>query len=118
MPTTIEELLRHDLLAWQAPGADAKTWTTRTGSTFLVDPVVVTTDIHMLRHCCISGLGIGLLPDAVLPDPGFAPDTLVHVMPGVVGRTRALRVSVPAALAEIPKVKMVLDSVRRFVGAL
>ncbi len=117
-PTTIEELLEHDLLAWQAPGCDPRTWTTRTGSTFLVEPVAVSTDIHMLRHCCISGFGIGLVPDAALPDPGVPPDALVQVMPGIVGRTRALRVSVPAALAEIPKVKMILDSVRRFVGAL
>lgn len=117
-PTTIDGLLGHDLLAWRSPGADPTVWPTRKGGSFLVEPVVVSTDVHMLRHCCIAGYGIGLLPDAGLPDPGVPADTLVQVMPGLVGRTRALRVSVPAALAEIPRVKAIVDGLRRFAGGL
>ena len=80
--------------------------------------LLIATDIHFIRHCCISGLGIGLVPDALLPDPGVGADTLVPVLPDVVGQERPVRISVPAALSEIPKVKMIIEHVRRFLGDL
>lgn len=117
-PRTIEDLAGHELLAWQAPGEDARVWRTLTGVAFTVEPVLIATDIHLLRSCCLAGAGIALVPDALLPDPGVEADTLLPVLVDVVGQERAVRVSVPAALAEIPKVKMVIDHVRAFVGAL
>lgn len=117
-PKTIEDLRGHELFAWQAPGEDASVFHTLKGMPFKVEPVLIATDIHFLRFCCISGLGIGLVPDALLPDPGFSAGTLVPVLPDVVGRERPVRVSVPASLAEIPKVKMVIDHVVRFVGKM
>lgn len=117
-PRSIEDLAQHDLFAWQAPGEDARVWRTLKGTPFTVQPALVASDIHFIRHCCISGLGIGLLPDALLPDPGLDPDLLVPVLPDLVGQERAVRVSVPAALAEIPKVRMVVERVRRFAGEL
>lgn len=118
VPRTIDDLSRHELLAWQAPGEDARVWRTLKGTPFTVQPALVATDIHFVRHCCISGLGIGLVPDALLPDPGLPPDALVPVLPDVVGQERPVRISVPSALSEIPRVKMVVDHVRRFVGDL
>jgi DNA-binding transcriptional LysR family regulator len=117
-PLTIEDLKRHELLAWQAPGEDARVWHTLKGMPFTVQPALIATDIHFIRHCCISGLGIGLVPDALLPDPGVGADTLVPVLPDVVGQERLVRISVPAALSEIPKVKMIIEHVRRFLGDL
>lgn len=117
-PLTIEDLKRHELLAWQAPGEDARVWRTLKGMPFTVQPALIATDIHFIRHCCISGLGIGLVPDALLPDPGVGADTLVPVLPDVVGQERLVRISVPAALSEIPKVKMIIEHVRRFLGDL
>lgn len=117
-PARIEDLASHDLFSWSAPGEDPEVWSTVTGTSFRVQPVLVSTDIHLLRQACIAGMGIGFLPDATLPDPGVEPGTLVAVLPAIVGRERALRASVPAALAEIPKVKIILDRIRQFVGAL
>lgn len=117
-PRDIEDLRQHELFAWQAPGEDARVWRTLKGMPFTVQPALIATDIHFLRHCCISGLGIGLVPDALLPDPGLLADTLVAVLPGVVGRERAVRLSVPAALSEIPKIKMIMDQVRRYLGEM
>lgn len=117
-PATIDDLRRHELMAWQAPGEDARVWRTLTGGAFTVEPALIATDIHFIRHCCISGLGIGLVPDAALPDPGVDPDILVPVLAEVVGRERPVRISVPAVLAEIPKIKMVIDHVRGFLGEL
>ncbi|AUX42750.1 LysR family transcriptional regulator [Sorangium cellulosum] len=111
-PRTIEDLKHHELFAWQAPGEDACVWRTRKGAPFTVKPTLVATDIHFIRHCCIAGLGIGLVPDALLPDPGLGPEVLVPVLPDMVGQERPVRISVPAVLSEIPKVKWVLDHMR------
>lgn len=117
-PRTIEDLKHHELFVWQAPGEDARVWHTLKGMPFTVQPALIATDIHFIRHCCISGLGIGLLPDALLPDPGLGADALVPVLPDVVGQERPVRISVPAALSEIPKVRMIIEHVRRFLGDL
>jgi DNA-binding transcriptional LysR family regulator len=117
-PASCEDLARHELFAWQAPGVDPRAWPLRAGGTFAVEPALVTSDIHFVRHCCLAELGIGLVPDAMIPDLGFREDALIPVLPDLVGRERALRVTVPAALADLPKVKMVLDRVRGFLGEL
>jgi DNA-binding transcriptional LysR family regulator len=117
-PRSIDDLRHHELLAWQPPGEDARVWRTRKGTPFTVEPALIATDIHFLRTCCLSGLGIAMVPDAQLADPGVPPDLLVPVLSDLVGQERALRVSVPAALAEIPKIKLVLDHVRRFASDL
>jgi DNA-binding transcriptional LysR family regulator len=116
-PRTIEELRQHELFAWQAPGEDARVWRTLKGMSFTVAPALIATDIHLIRSCCIAGLGIGLVPDALLPDPGLLEGALVPVLPDLVGQERPLRISVPSVLSEIPKIKMVLDHVRGFLGA-
>jgi DNA-binding transcriptional LysR family regulator len=117
-PASFHDLAQHELFAWQAPGADARAWPLRAGGTFAVEPTLVSSDIHLIRHCCLAELGIGFLPDAMLPDPGFAADALVAVLPDLVGRERALRVTVPAALADLPKIKMVLDRVKGLLGEI
>ena len=72
----------------------------------------------MLRQCVIAGQGIGFLPDAMFPDPGVAADDLVPVLPQLVGRERGVRLVIPTALADVPKVKAVLQHVRAFTGEL
>lgn len=117
-PRSVDELREHELLAWQAPGEDARIWPTLKGTTFTVEPALIATDIHLVRHGCIAGLGIGLVPDAMLPDPGLPADSLVPVLPEIVGRELPVRVTVPAALSEVPKIKMVLAHTRRFLSKL
>lgn len=117
-PRSIDELRRHELLAWQAPGEDACEWPTRQGATFRVEPAIIAADIHFLRRCCIEGLGIGLLPDVMIPDPALPGDNLVSILPEIVGRDRVMRMSIPKALAEVPKVKAVLDHALLFLQAL
>lgn len=116
-PRAIHELSQHELFAWQAPGEDPSLWRTREGATFRVRPSLVATDIHFIRSAVLGDLGIGFVPDALLPDPGHA-SALVPVMPDMVGGERPLRISVPAALSEIPKIKMILDHVRGMINEL
>ncbi|MFO0608199.1 MAG: LysR family transcriptional regulator [Polyangiales bacterium] len=117
-PASLDELAGHELLTWDAPGEDPQRLPLVGGGVFPVEPALVTTDIHMIRQCVIAGMGIGFMPDGLLPDPGLDPDALVPVLPGVVGRERVLRLVVPDALAEVPKVKAVLRHVRTFTDGL
>lgn len=117
-PQSIEELRHHELIAWQAPHEDAREWPTTQGTTFTVEPSIIAADIHLLRRCCMHGLGIGLLPDVMIPDPAVAQDKLIPVLADLVGRERTVRMSVPKALAEVPKIKAVLDHARQFLQGL
>lgn len=115
VPKSIAELADHELLTWQKPGEDPRAWPTLKGGTFPVEPALIATDSHVVRQCCIAGLGIGLVLDAMLEEPQEA---LVPVLPDIVGREQAMRISVPEAIAGIPKIKLVLTHVRKLLGEL
>jgi DNA-binding transcriptional LysR family regulator len=117
-PHSLEELQGHELLSWEAPGEDARSWSTLRGTEFTVEPALVTSDIHIIHSCIIAGMGIGLVPSLDVPDPSISEDLLVPVLPELVGRERAICVSVPEALSEIPKIKRVLAHIRQFLGPL
>jgi DNA-binding transcriptional LysR family regulator len=117
-PASVDDLAQHELFAWQAPGEDARLWPLCQGGAFAVEPTLISSDIHFVRHCAIAGLGIGLVPDAMIPDAVAEGAALVPVLQDVVGRERAVRVSVPAVLCDVPKIKMVLERVRHFLGDL
>lgn len=118
VPRSVEELAGHELFAWEAPGEDPRVWPLLGGGAVTVAPALVATDIHFLRQCVIAGLGIALVPDGGLPDPGVEPGAVVPVLPEVVGRERAFRVVVPSALADMPKIRAVLQHARGFVEGL
>lgn len=118
LPSSRDELADHALLAWHAPDDDATQWPLREGGRFTVDPVLVSTDIHFVRHAILGGHGIGLVPDAMLPDPGVAPGHLVPVLDDEVGGSIELRLVVPEALAELPKIRAVVQDVLAFVAKL
>ena len=117
-PRSLLELQGHELFSWEAPGDNARSWPTLQGTEFTVAPALITPDIHLIRSCCIAGLGIGLIPSVALADPGTPEDLLVPVLPGVVGRERPVRFSVPEALSEIPKIKLVLTHIREALQPL
>ncbi|MDY7228146.1 LysR family transcriptional regulator [Hyalangium rubrum] len=117
-PSSLQELQRHELFSWETPGGDPRSWPTLRGTVFTVQPALISADIHLIRTCCIAGLGIGLVPTVELPDPGSPADLLVPVLPDLVGRERPVRISVPEALSEIPKIKQVLTHIRQFLAPL
>ncbi len=117
-PASLDDLARHELFAWEEPGQDPCLLPLKGGSVRRIDPVLVSTDIHFIRHCCMSGLGVGLVPDALLPDPGDRKEALVPVLQDLVGRRLAVRVTVPSALAEAPKIKSTLDDLRAFLRSV
>lgn len=115
-PTSVEALGGHELLSWLAPGEDGRLLPTLSGEPIEVEPALVTADVHFIRQCVIAGLGIGFVPDGMLPDPGVAPGALVPVLADRVGRDRALHVAIPSALAGLPKLQAVIRHLQAFVA--
>mgnify|MGYP002777879323 CR=1 FL=1 len=117
-PATVEELVKHDLMSWLPPGEDGRVWPTLAGEAIEVEPALVTADVHVLRQNVLAGLGIAFVPDAGLPDPGVPDGAIVPVLEGVIGRRRSVRVSVPAALAGLPKLRSIVTRIQMFAEAL
>lgn len=117
-PATVEDLAGHELFAWEAPGGDPRAWPLVLGGTFPVNPSLVATDIHFLRQCAVSGLGIALIPDGGFEDPAEVAAQMVPVLPNVVGRERVFRMVVPKALADMPKIRAVLQHVQGFLDEI
>lgn len=115
-PATVEDLAKHALFSWRAPGEDGTIWPTRGGGV-AVRPVLVSPDVHLIRQCALLGLGIALVPDGGFPDPGVDPDEVVVVLPEVLGREGAFRLLIPEALAEVPRMRAVLAVLREQLGA-
>lgn len=109
-PRDVEELAAHPLLCWQSPGEDARALPLARGGHAAVKPVMVATDIHLLRQCAAGGLGIALVPDAMLPDSA---QKLVPILQDLVGRDRVMHATVPRMLADLPHIRAVLDHTHR-----
>jgi DNA-binding transcriptional LysR family regulator len=116
-PRTPADLSGHDLFIWGDEGPDSARLPLLSGGSVPAQPIMTSPDIHLLRSCCIAGLGIGFIPDALLPDPGDAPP-LIPVLEDVIGGTCTLRLTVPQALAKLPKIKSLLDKVTAFISAI
>jgi DNA-binding transcriptional LysR family regulator len=112
-PASLEDLAGHQLFAWEGPDNDPRRWPLRSGGALAVDPALVSPDVHLIRQCVLAGLGLALVPDGMLPDPGEE-GAVVPVLPDLVGRDLALRLVVPSALTDLPRIKAVLRHVRAF----
>ncbi len=117
-PTSIEALSQHSLFSWDSPGDNPRVWPLCSGGAFTVEPVLVASDIHLLRQCVLGGLGLALLPDALLPEAEPNASAVAPVLTEVVGRERPLRLVVPSVLSDLPKIKAVLKHVRAFTDGL
>lgn len=117
-PRTLEDLKDHDLMTWVSPGDDPKLWPLLRGGSYSVSAMTVTRHIHLIRQFAIAGIGIALVPDAMLPDPGVPEGTLVPVLPDLIGKDVGFRVMIPAVLWEIPRIRAVIELLRPFLGEL
>ncbi len=117
-PKSIEDLASHDLIGWEVANDDGRQWPLRSGGTFPVTPFITASDIHVIRQLAHAGLGIALIPYATIPDPGETEESFVSVLPDIVGKDIGLRVIVPAALADLPRIKVLLELLEPFVGKL
>lgn len=113
-PIELETLARQPLLLWRSPEGDVHAVPTLDGGLIEVRPILITTDIHMLRLTAASGVALLYGPDAHLPEPAGA--SLVPVLQDRVGRRRPVRLVVRTAIADLPKIKVILDAVRSLLS--
>lgn len=113
-PRTVEDLATHELLCWQAPGEDARLWRLVSGESLRVEPVLIASDVHLVRICCAKSQGIAYIPDGELPHITGA-EPLTPVLEEVLGSELTIRISAPAALAGVPKIRLVLDQIEAFM---
>lgn len=106
-PRDVGELVERALFVWAAPAEREATLRLRRGGTRRVSPALHGSDIHFLRQCAAAGLGLVYAPDAGVP--GVDGLSLVPVLEAEVGATRSLRVVLPSALADIPRIRAVLE---------
>jgi DNA-binding transcriptional LysR family regulator len=114
-PSSPTELGKHTLLAWSGPSVDPLAWPLSDGSLLAVAPTLVSNDAHLVRQTILARAGIGLVPDANLPDPDIASGKLVPVLDAVVGRELGLRVVIPALLTGSPKVARLVTAAQEFL---
>lgn len=115
-PRTLDELRALPLLSWLPPGEDGRDWPLCGGGTMTVSPVIICSDVHLVRGFAAAGHGIARVPDGDVPE---GPDrVLVPVLPELVGRPCALRALVPEAMIHLPKGRAILDLLREFVTGL
>lgn len=109
VPTAPSDLAAHTLAAWRAPQGDPHLWPTSAGTFLKVQPRLVTDDINLLRTAAEQGLGLAFVPDT----PGVE---LVPVMDGYWGGAATMRMVVPDGLADVPRIKTILDAIREGMG--
>jgi DNA-binding transcriptional LysR family regulator len=117
-PQSIEDLNGHDLLASELADDDGRRWPLRNGGTFQVAPFLTASDNHAIRQLAGAGVGIALVPHTTVSGPGETEESLLPVLPDLVGKDIGLRVIVPAMLADLPRIKVLLELVEPFVGRL
>lgn len=115
-PQTLDDLLSHRLLCWTSPDRPAVSLPLVGGGTLPVMPSLSTGDLHLLHLLAQGGHGIALVPDGMLPTNGDA--LTVPVLAEQVGRTLPVRVCIPEALVDIPKVRAVVELLRAVVATL
>jgi DNA-binding transcriptional LysR family regulator len=113
-PTSVAELGAHALAAWLGPEHDVLAWPLRDGGRVPVKPMLVSNDPYGLRQHVRAGVGLGLLPDADLDPLGLPVDELVVVLDELVGSSVALNLTMPAALADSPKVLKMVEFIGEF----
>jgi len=110
-PRTLEELEGHDLLAWMQPSEKECRIVTMAGRTRVIKPILSSTNVDFIHECARLGLGIAWAPDAGLaPPPGHEP--FVPVLEHLVDAETALRIAVPKALADVPKVRVFIEGLQ------
>lgn len=116
-PQRLQDLAGHDLLVWHPPQSPWNHLPLLGGGQVPVEPILASTDAPALWYTCISGAGLAYLPMLDMEDPLGPPRPDRAVLQEVIGSQCVLRVSVPEALADIPKIRLVLEWTRQFLSA-
>jgi DNA-binding transcriptional LysR family regulator len=114
-PRSIAELRGHEIFAWLRPGENEARLVTARGDEIPLEPSFASANANLLHECAHAGLGIAWVPDAGLPTPPNR-EPLVVVLEGEVTCPTALKIAVPRTLAEVPKVRVILDNIQQLLA--
>ncbi len=112
-PGSLGELDQHRLLTLYLPGEDPESLPLLDGGSLPVAPFLATSDPRTNAAAAMAGEGIALVPPPVTL--GEAGRGLVAVLPQIVGRSRALCLSVPARLEHLSPLKELFLLLKPFV---
>jgi DNA-binding transcriptional LysR family regulator len=114
---SVEALAGHPVFLWRAPEGVPDRLPRLDGGSVPVQPALVSNDIHLLRLLAASGAGLAYTPDPALPEPAALGERPVPVLADVIGGTRPVRCVTPKALANLPKIQVILEAVRSVILA-
>lgn len=104
-PDRPEALREHRLLSWRVAGEPIDSWVMTGGEALAVEPMVVSPDIHLIRHLAWADFGIARLLEGGIPSPEDA--RLVRLFPEAFARSIPVRLLIPDGLHRTPRMKMV-----------
>jgi DNA-binding transcriptional LysR family regulator len=115
-PTSIDDLKRHSLALWQEPNAGEQSLPLLDGTAVGVSPFFTASDPFLLHRLAAQGTCIALVPYSEIFEglDGIGPRQAV--MADVVGRDLSARIAMPAALAALPRIKVIYDEFLRALG--
>jgi DNA-binding transcriptional LysR family regulator len=119
-PLSLADLSGHRIAAWRSPGSSSDLLPLVDGTSVSFEPYFTSTDAHQL-HLLAQQDGALVLTPHVGPIPGAFDElgeavTLLPVLPELVGRDVCIRIGVPAALAQTPRMSAVLSYLRLILG--
>lgn len=120
VPKTLDDLRTRDVLAWLPFGERDAKLVTKAGTVHPLNTALSATNVDLIHECARLGLGIGWAPDAGLPPPP-GQEPLVPLLEDIVGFDSEVRLGIPRALAQVPKVRVFLstiDAAREFVAGI
>jgi DNA-binding transcriptional LysR family regulator len=109
---SLEDLRGAGIMMWRGPDWRGPQLPLRGGGELSITPILVTSDLHLLRECASQGHGLAFTIDGGLPGPLGAGADLVPVLDGLVGRERVMRVVMPANLPIRGSVEHAIEQVR------
>lgn len=119
IPTCVEDLARHTLMAWPGPPGRAEGLPLWAGGTARVSLALRTSDIFLVRQCALRGRGIALVPDPPIPSDAYTTDgALVPVMNDVVGSRFPVFLAARPSLLESSILRVAFDKTTRILELL
>jgi DNA-binding transcriptional LysR family regulator len=113
-PATIKDLASHRLMVWRPPNGECEFLHLRNGERMSIEPFMMSSDERHLAYMAHAHNGIAYLPMPPFPDPDF-PD-LEPIFTEEVGRQISVRMFLPNALLNVPRVKAILEIVEMIRG--
>lgn len=114
-PESIDAVEERLLGTWRGPDDDGQRLHFRNGRARPVRSPMITSDEQYLKLAALRNDGYVYAPLPMIPlDPDSS--ALCPVLEDTVGRTLRVRILVPEALANVPRIKLLLDTARSFMA--